>query len=153
MKTAEHPMEIAPQDQQKLRHHHLLFLAIYAGVMLLAFSLRVRSDQRVEFFFLPDTALPESCISRTVFDADCPGCGLTRSFIHFVAGNLSRSWAANRVGWLLLFAVIIQFPYRIITLRNLKRGSAPPLSRWHSSFSMFLIVALIGNWLLKTCGF
>lgn len=146
-------MQIDGPRQQKRRNHHLLLLSLYTIVMVLAFSLRVRSDQRVEFFFLPDVALPESCISRTVFKTDCPGCGLTRSFIHLAAGNAADSWSANRVGWLLLLAVLIQFPYRIMALRNLREGSAPPLARWHTPFSGFLIAALIANWLLKTTGY
>ena len=146
-------MDDADRRQQKLRTHHQTLLAVYAMVVVLAFSLHVRSDQRVEFFFLPGVALPESCISRSVFETDCPGCGLTRSFIHLAAGNLAESWSANRVGWLLLTAVLIQFPYRILALRNLTRDQEPPFTRWHTAFSTLLIIALISNWLLKTAGY
>jgi hypothetical protein len=146
-------MEVDEQRLQKRRNHHRVLLAIYAMVVVLMFLLRVRGDQRVEFVFLPGTPLPETCYSRILFDVECPGCGLTRSFIYLAAGRVADSWSANRVGWLLLFAVLVQFPYRVMTLRKLDRGQEPPLARWHASFSAFLIVALIANWLLKTFGY
>lgn len=146
-------MEVDERRLQKRRNHHRVLLAIYATVVVLMFLLQVRSDQRVEFFFLPDVPLPETCYSRSLFDVDCPGCGLTRSFIYLAAGRIADSWSANRVGWLLLFAVLIQFPYRLLALRNLDRAQEPPLASWHTPFSAFLIVALITNWLLKSTGY
>jgi hypothetical protein len=146
-------MDFGERRKQKQRHHHRVLLAIYIAVLVLMFLLQVRSDQRVEFFFLPGIPMPESCISRSMFDVDCPGCGLTRSFIYLAAGSVADSWSANRVGWLLLSAVLMQIPYRVMALRKLERGQEPPFNRWHTPFSAILIVALITNWLLKTAGF
>ncbi|MFT5326918.1 MAG: hypothetical protein ACI8P0_004801 [Planctomycetaceae bacterium] len=146
-------MEVDEQRLQKRRNHHRVLLAIYATVVVLMFLLQVRSDQRVELFFLPGIPLPETCYSRSLFDVDCPGCGLTRSFIYLAAGRIADSWSANRVGWLLLFAVLVQFPYRVMALRKLDRSQEPPLARWHTPFSAILIVALITNWLLKSAGY
>lgn len=146
-------MDVDDRRLQKRRNHHRVMLAIYATVVVLMFLLQVRSDQRVEFFFLPEMPLPETCYSRALFDVDCPGCGLTRSFIYLAAGRIADSWSANRVGWLLLFAVLIQFPYRVLAIRKLDRSQEPPLASWHTPFSAFLIVALITNWLLKSAGY
>ena len=146
-------MEDDERRLQKQRNHHCVMLAIYAAVVVLMFLLEVRSDQRVEFFFLPDVPLPESCLSRGWFELDCPGCGLTRSFIYLAAGRIEESWSANRVGWLLLLAVLLQFPYRAMALRNLAHGHEQPFARWHTPFSALLIFALISNWLLKTSGY
>tara|TARA_R110002072_G_scaffold13481_1_gene56736 strand:+ start:200531 stop:200971 length:441 start_codon:yes stop_codon:yes gene_type:complete len=145
-------MEVDERRLRKLRNHHRVMLAIYAMVIVLMFLLEVRSDQRVEFLFLPGVPLPESCLSRGWFELDCPGCGLTRSFIYLAAGRIADSWSANRVGWLLLLAVLLQFPYRAMALRNLAHGYEQPFSRWHTPFSAILIVALISNWLLKISG-
>ena len=146
-------MDSDQQSQQKRRNHHRVMLAIYATVIVLMFLLQVRSDQRVEFFFLPGVPLPESCLSRSLFDVDCPGCGLTRSFIYLAAGRVAESWSINRVGWLLLLAVLLQFPYRMMALKKIDQGQKPPFARWHTPYSTVLIVALITNWLLKSCGY
>jgi hypothetical protein len=141
------------RGRRKWRNHHRVMLAICGAVVVLAFVLRVKPNQRVEFFFLSGTALPESCMSRTLFNSDCPGCGLTRSFIHLAAGRIGQSWDTNRVGWLLLIAVLLQFPYRIAALRNVAVDQTPPFQKWHAAFSGVLIVALVGNWLCKLLGY
>lgn len=146
-------MAIDDRTQRKQRNHHRVMLTIYAVVVVLAFLLQVRADQRVEFFFLPDVPLPESCASRSLFDLDCPGCGLTRSFIYLAAGRFFDSWSANRIGWLLLLAVLIQIPYRLLALNKIDRGQEAPFANWHTPFSAILIVALIGNWVLKVAGY
>ncbi|NQV28507.1 MAG: DUF2752 domain-containing protein [Rhodopirellula sp.] len=146
-------MDVVEPDQQKQRNHHRVMLAIYATVVVLMFLLQVRNDQRVEFYFLPGIPFPESCFSRSLFGIDCPGCGLTRSFIYLAAGRVIESFSANRIGWLLMVAVLIQFPYRMMAIRHIDRGQEPPFVRWHTPFSAVLIVALISNWLLKTIGY
>lgn len=128
-------------------------LAICGSVLALAFVLRVMPDQRVEFVFLRGSPLPESCLSRTLFNVNCPGCGLTRSFIHLAAGRVGDSLSANRVGWLLLIAVLIQIPYRLAALKCVEAHQPPPLKKWHAIFSGVLIVALVGNWLFQIAGF
>lgn len=146
-------MDDADLYNLKRRRHHLVLLAIYGVVIVLAFVLRVNPDQRVEFTFLPGYPLPESCISKSVLDTECPGCGLTRSFVHLAAGKLSSSWKVNRVGWLLAIAVLLQIPYRLAAIKALTADQPPPFAKWHTAFSGLLIVALVGNWLLKTAGF
>jgi hypothetical protein len=135
--------------------YHCTLLAISLAVVVLSFTLRVRPDQLVEFRWLPRYPLPETCISRTVLNVECPGCGLTRSFIALARGDWSLAWQFHRTGWLLAAAVLIQFPYRLSRIGHLKRSGLPE-SESHtlnSLFSWTLIVALVGNWLLRLLGF
>lgn len=85
---------------------------------------------------------------------ECAGCGLTRSFVYLAGGDFAASVAIHRVGWMLALATVIQIPYRSYMMRCLKtRGLREPIPRqvnWLMSWT--LIVALIGNWLLKLCG-
>tara|TARA_B100000029_G_scaffold228842_1_gene226463 strand:- start:505 stop:1041 length:537 start_codon:yes stop_codon:yes gene_type:complete len=138
---------------RRVAHHRNMLLAA-AAVLLLAISLRTRADQRVEFVWLPGWPMPETCASRGVFNVECPGCGLTRSFIALAAGDLADAWRMNRTGWLLAVAVLCQFPYRLATIRQLKLSGFPePLPPWlKSGFSWTLIAALIINWGLKIVG-
>jgi uncharacterized protein DUF2752 len=171
------------------RQHHRFYLWFAAVVVGLAFSLTVRDDQRVALRPLPYIALPESCPSKIYFGIDCPGCGLTRSFIHLAAGNLAASFSTHRVGWLMALAVLCQFPYRWFVLRKLRRLAAssevnaaesnpveviepdsdeatrddsPNITEspilfqtpaWIESFAKLLLVALLGNWILKVLGY
>ncbi len=54
--------------------------------------------------------LPEICMLHTRFGVDCPGCGLTRSFIHLAHGNLHTAWTLNPVGLLLFTFIASQVP-------------------------------------------
>lgn len=117
--------EILARRIDRQRKHHRFYLWLAVGVVTLAFLLTVRSDQRVALRPLPRIILPESCQSRIWFGMDCPGCGLTRSFVYLAAGNLSASYASHRVGWLLAIAVLGQIPYRWYALRRLRLLAAP----------------------------
>lgn len=127
------------------RHREMLVICL--AVVGLAFLLEVHSDQRVAFTFLPGFPLPESCPSRSLFHVDCPGCGLTRSFVHLAHGNWRAAWAIHRVGILLALAVVLQIPYRIAALRSpmgLPLGTSFP-----KFFGSVLVALLLVNWLAK----
>ena len=144
-----------PVDHEVLRrNHHRNMLILCTTVVILALTLQTRDDQRVEFAWLPGVPMPETCASRSIFDIDCPGCGLTRSFIAIARGSLSAAFQQNRTGWLLACGLLIQFPYRVWMLYHVRtRGLPEPVpERLKLAFVWILIVALIGNWLLKILG-
>ena len=144
-----------PVDHVTLRRkHHRNLLIVCTLVLVLAVTLQTRSDQRVEFAWLPGLPMPETCASRSVFDVECPGCGLTRSFIALAAGDFPEAFQLNRTGWMLAAALLIQFPYRLYLLHHIRtRGLPEPVPEWLKlAFSWTLIAALIGNWALKILG-
>ena len=144
-----------PVDREALRrNHHRNMLILCTTVVILALTLQTRADQRVEFAWLPGVPMPESCASRSIFDVECPGCGLTRSFIAIARGSLSAAFQQNRTGWLLACGLLIQFPYRVWMLHHVRtRGLPEPVpERLKLVLVWILIVALIGNWLLKILG-
>jgi Protein of unknown function (DUF2752) len=125
-------------------HRDMIVVAL--AVVMATFALEVTSDQRVALRFLPGAALPETCGSRSLLGVDCPGCGLTRSFVHLAHGRWKASWNVHRVGWLMALAVILQFPYRILALRSadgMPMGTSTP-----KLFGTLLIVVLVLNWLM-----
>jgi len=125
--------------------HHRSMLWMSTAVVLLAFALKNSENDRVAFRWLSNHPLPHSCVSRTWFGLECPGCGLTRSFIHFAEGDVPASFQIHRVGWLLAVAVLLQFPYRILAL---SRQQALPLGPTVPQvFGWSLIVLLLVNWL------
>ncbi|MDD4149402.1 MAG: DUF2752 domain-containing protein [Bacteroidales bacterium] len=50
------------------------------------------------------------CIWYTLFDIRCPGCGLTRAFIHLLSFDFSAAWDANP----LIFIVLPGMSFYII---------------------------------------
>ena len=91
-------------------------------------------------------AVPPLCLSRSCFGVSCPGCGLTRSFIHLAHADWDASWKCHRLGWLLAAMLVLQVPYRIHGLRH---PDNPLLSAgWRIWITRILIALLIGNWLV-----
>lgn len=132
--------------------HDVTMLLIAVSVILLSFLLRIRADQRVELLGLSGFTAPETCGSRILFDIECPGCGLTRGFIRLAAADWSGAVAFNRVAPLLALAVLTQIPYRLAMLLGWRPARRFTTSIWANAFGWVLIVALIGNWLLKLLG-
>ena len=134
--------------QLRDRHRSMLWLSI--AILAAAFALRARESGDVGPAFLPNVSLPVLCGSRALFGIECPGCGLTRSFAALAAGDFRKSLESNRVGWLLALAVVMQIPYRLFALRELR--TRIPTRTWPTWFGWFLIAALVINWLLRTSG-
>jgi hypothetical protein len=139
---ADHPVAVARMYR---RHREMLVAA--TAVVVLAFLLEVHSDQRVAFSVLPSCPLPATCLSRSLLHIECPGCGLTRSFIYLAHGDWRASWNVHRVGWFLALAVVLQIPYRLAALRShsgLPLGTTAP-----KFFGTLLVVLLLVNWLIN----
>ena len=118
-------------------------LLICSVAVAAAFLLDVRDNRCVGYGF----SLPPLCGSRAVFGVDCPGCGLTRSIIHLAHGRWGESFAAHRLGWLMGLAILLQLPYRTLCL--LRAGGNPVPRAIRRTFTACIIVALLGNWLVK----
>ncbi len=140
----------SPIASSRGRHVQMLIIAI--GILMLAFALRVRPDQRVELCCFPGWAAPEACSSRVWFGIECPGCGLTRAFIRIAEGDFSAAWRLNPASWLLALAVVFQLPYRSLALLRVHPVERFSQSAWPGAFGWVLIVALIGQWLLRITG-
>jgi len=140
------------RDVTQVRSHDVTMLCIAVAVLVLSFALRIRADQRVTLFGLSSLPAPEMCGSRLWLGLECPGCGLTRGFIRLASGDWSGAIALNRVVPLLAFAVLAQLPYRLAMLLGWPPARRFADSIWSNAFARVVIVALIGNWLLKLLG-
>jgi hypothetical protein len=123
-------------------------LVIACLVVAASVLLEAEGNTEVVLAALPQVVVPPLCVSRTWFGVRCPGCGLTRSFVHLAHGRWQASWQAHRLGWLLAGVVVLQIPYRIHQLRLPHCPLLSPSAR--ARFSQCLIGLLIANWLLET---
>lgn len=81
---------------------------------------------------------------------DCPGCGLTRSFISLSRGELVRAWQYNSGGPLLFLLIAIQIPYRTWRYFSLKKGNPEiPRQGWHWWPMGLALAWLIAQWLIR----
>jgi hypothetical protein len=129
------------------RHWTMLFVALFIVIASCFFRTHENNAVRLPWSGI---ALPPVCGSRLIFGIDCPGCGLTRSFVALGAGDLSASLRYHRVGWLMALAVVAQIPYRIYGLLEMRSRTIKRM--WPVWFGYFLVAALILNWLLKMGG-
>jgi hypothetical protein len=121
------------------RHWSMLVISIV--VLVLSFVLSIR-ESRVACAGLD---MPMLCGSQALFGIDCPGCGLTRSFVALADGNLVQSLEFHRVGWFIFLTVACQIPYRWYRLHELRSKVATPT--WPSYFGYLLVALLVSNWL------
>ena len=137
--------EPAPDpDAKPSLGRHREMLAVVSAVVVLAFLLRTQPDGRVAFWGFSRYPLPHTCMTRSLFGIDCPACGLTRSMIHLAQGDWAAATRAHRLGLMMAFAMLVQFPYRLYGLQKRDRR---PLGRIAPAlFGYALILGLIGNW-------
>ncbi|HET6251318.1 MAG TPA: DUF2752 domain-containing protein [Tepidisphaeraceae bacterium] len=125
---------------------HWLILALALCIVAAALALRVQGDC-VALWFLPGHPLPQVCVMRNWLGINCPGCGLTRSFVYMAHGRWRAAYHIHRLGWLLGAIVAGQIPYRLLCIYY-----KPVVTRteciWVFGVLVFLMVA---NWVLELC--
>lgn len=129
---------------------HWFVLGLSIAVIVLSVALTTVDDRAVALPGLANFPLPEVCQSRRWLNWDCPGCGLTRSFIHFFHGRWEASLRMHRLGWLLAMFTVVQIPYRLYALST---PHGLPLGKiFPQTLGYLLLAALLANWLLKLAG-
>ena len=133
------------------QHPHAWVLVICIGIIVLAFLLRIDSG---EFVVVPwlNLALPQTCMFRNMTSLNCPGCGLTRSFISLADGHWYQAWQFNPVGWMIFILVVVQIPFRMVQLVRLRSGREAlvfPGALW---LTWSLMILLIAQWLVRGMG-
>lgn len=128
---------------------HAIFLAMACAVIIASFTLSVGGSQRVTLPWL-GFALPSICQFKNLTGIDCPGCGLSRGFIHLAHGDFAGAWKFNPAAALVFVFVVAQIPYRSAQLWRIYRGQ--PELQWRrigNAAIAVLAVALISQWLVK----
>ena len=87
------------------------------------------------------------CISQEILNMPCPGCGVTRSILALVDGNILAAWNSNPAGLFLFVYVLAQIPLRIIALKY--RTAQIRIFQISQIGSNIVFVVLIMVWLEK----
>jgi hypothetical protein len=130
---------------------HKVYLIAALIFTLLPFVLTAssESDKKIK---LAGVQLPASCVSKRLLNADCPGCGLTHSFVHLTHGNIRESIHWNRVGIPLYLYFLFQIAFRSYVLKypaTLESRMAMNLQHYTAltTIALILINWSIGLWL------
>jgi hypothetical protein len=83
-----------------------LLLAVCLGAV--AAALMLQPAPPAGALSLAGIELPGVCAFKAATGVPCPGCGLTRSFVSAVRGDLSTSLAHHRMGAVILFYLLAQ---------------------------------------------
>jgi hypothetical protein len=94
---------------------NVVFLAILLGGTLLLGSLEVTAHDTVRVPWL-DQEMPATCVYVVATGRPCPSCGITRSLIAVVHGDLERSYRFHRAGLAILLMLLIQCGMRVVFL-------------------------------------
>lgn len=131
---------------------YALWFSGAAGVLLLASIMSTGAERQVS---LPGFGvLPESCTLHTRLGMDCPGCGLTRCFIHLAHGEVSTACQLNPVGLGLFAFVAWQLPLALgmlcsAQLATQHRIILRRLVMWNQLALVGLMIALIVQWFIR----
>jgi hypothetical protein len=96
--------------------------------------------------------LPRMCAFQQIAGHDCPGCGLTRSFVSLADGDLMGAWSYNAAGPFVFAVIAFQIPYRTIQIWRRSRGHSR-LGLCRESWVLgFLVTAVMAQWLVRSFG-
>jgi hypothetical protein len=128
---------------------HFWLLLLCLAVVTLAATMSVHETKQVR---LPGVtfSLPELCYFRRGTGMDCPGCGLTRSFISLAHGRFLLACQYNLAGVLFFPVVALQIPYRLAQLLRMHRGLRTwDLTSITPSLFIGLFLVMLVQWVAK----
>jgi hypothetical protein len=102
--------------------------------------------------YVAGAELPVVCPSRLLLGVSCPGCGMTRSVLMTLGGDLRGALAANPGGPLLVVALLLLgaqllFAATRPAAAGAGRNRAPRrLLRWASAYAAVVASVMIAGW-------
>lgn len=119
-------------------------------ILGLSFFLSVGDGRQVVIPW-PGVTIPETCAMHVRLGMDCPGCGLTRSFIHMAHGDVVSAMRLNPVGLVVFSFVVLQLPLALLHICQIRGRFVEWWTRWNQFMLVALMVALTLQWLVRLC--
>jgi hypothetical protein len=145
-----------PHDPPRIPLSIRLLWLIVPSLILIASVAFSIGDDRAVVLPLVNVKLPELCTMYSQFGVDCPGCGLTRSFIHMSAGRIGEAWRLNPAGMLGYIYVVMQIPLALLQLLpnswlgNLRSSALFSTWGWLNQWLFVaLIAAMPAQWIIR----
>lgn len=106
-------IEVSPM-RGELFPHLVVFIACFC-ILIGAFIL-TPADSGTPYVRLGGVPIPNVCTIKNLTGLPCPGCGLARSIVAGIHGDVGMSLTYHRLGLLTLYYVCLQFVYSLIML-------------------------------------
>ena len=139
--------KVASAACERGRSTDLLIFMVATAVPLIGGALSTPDGQHVGIRGFEQFPLPTLCVSRWL-GFECPTCGLTRSVVSLMAGDLNRSLAFHHFGWLIVLLILVQIPYRLTRIA-LPDRRFPALERAGIAMAMITGALVILDWLAR----
>lgn len=125
-----------------------------ALIIVLSFVLQTPGRERENEVYLPffNSPLPETCATKRFLGIECPGCGMTRSFISISAGDFARAWLFNPTGFLIYGLVAFQIPYRAYQIWRLRQGKGTYHFPYMQAVIATIAVVVMLQWAARLLG-
>ena len=92
--------------------------------------------------------LPSMCTFRGLTGIPCPGCGLFRSMVYVMHGNMAKSFEYHRLGLVTIGYVLVQFIFRLGLLLFPNLGIRFAHVEAYLNRGLILLAVLFGiNWI------
>ncbi len=145
----EAPSWPADDEAVHLRTHRNVFI-VSVVVVLASALLHVTQDGQGLALTSGAGPLPGMCLTRSIAHVDCPGCGITRSFVATAHGDLVRAFRLHRLGPPLFLLLLLQIPLRAYALvRRIGRPVGPESILGGRPVALIIIAALVANWVVN----
>lgn len=136
----------------------LWFWALGPAAILVAAAVLQTGNGRAVSLPGLEITVPETCTLYARFGIDCPGCGLTRAFIHLAHAQPLAAWRLNSLSWFLFAYVAVQIPLAILHLRQTRASwflFATRLNEWGlvvimGALSVRWIIILVAGEIFQT---
>jgi hypothetical protein len=140
----------APRERRGDMLLHWVLLILCTAVVSVSFVLRIPDGEHVVAPMV-NRPLPCICTFKRLAGIDCPGCGLTRSFISLAHGDIRSAWSHNPAGPLFFALVLFQVPYRSLQILRLRWGLTElSLGVFANCVLWLLVFALVAQWVVST---
>jgi hypothetical protein len=92
--------------------------------------------------------LPAVCVSRLLLGASCPGCGMTRSVLMTLGGDLRGALSVNPAGPVLVAALILLAAQLALAARAPEESPSAPrrLLPWASLYGAVVASVMVIQW-------
>ena len=128
---------------------HLVVLLICMSILAAALLLTPAGPDGHQLRLL-SIELPPTCSFHNLTGLPCPGCGLSRSVVAAVRGDLAGSWGFHRLGALTVIYLLLQATFRIGLLATPGRTAALFGTGARLNRGIIGLAVLFGiNWLIS----
>lgn len=89
------------------------------------------------------------CLIHWLTGFSCPGCGLTRSFVHFFHGNIKQSFLSHILGPVIIVWFIYYLYRHSLNLRGKPAPAIELNQKFKKIFGFTFVILLFGQWFFK----